>query len=299
MNVTTKKAAEEIKNSGLKTKICIFAFILNFALFLTKLYVALSSNSISVYIDSLNSLGDSIVSALAVLGFHMAAKGPSDEYPFGHGKIEDLINLLLSSVIVITGAYFLYTSLQRLLFPIPVTYTTRYAIMIGITALVKLFMIFFFRYEKKKLNSPVISNFYVDCVLDFFLSLCVICTFTVSNYVGYSVDAFTGIIVSSVILVSGIKSLADVSSYIAGRRDDDLCDEALELIMENPKVYKVNDIQCHSYGKVHVYTAEITVKDLNTATEVVELTRKIEQSVNINLNSTISVSISGIYGQND
>lgn len=294
INVTKKKAAEEIRNSSLKTKICVFAFILNFGLFLTKLYVALSSNSISVYIDSLNSLGDSIVSALAVLGFHMAAKGPSKDYPFGHGKIEDLINLLLSSVIVITGAYFLYTSLQRLLFPIPVTYTTRYAMMIGVTVLVKLFMIFFFRYEKKKIESPVISNFYVDSVLDFFLSLCVILTFTVSNYLGYSVDAFTGILVSSVILISGIKSLADVAAYIAGKRDDDLCDKAEKVILQNKKVAEVKNIQCHSYGKVHVYTAGIVAKNIETAEDAINLTEEIEHSVNDSLNSTISVTICGI-----
>lgn len=293
-NITENRAATEKKKWNTKIKICVIAFIINMALFLTKLYVALSSNSISVFIDSLNSLGDSIISAIAVLGFYMAAKGPSKEYPFGHGKTEDLINLMLSTVIVITGAYFLYTSLQRLLFPIPVTFSVRYAVMIGITVLVKVFMIFFFRYEKKKLESPVMANFYLDSVLDFFISLCVLITFAVSAYVRYSVDAFTGIIVSAVILVSGIRALAEVASTIAGKRNDDLCEEAEELIKENGKVSEVRNIQCHSYGKVNVFTAEIVAKDVKTAEDVVSLTEEIEQSVNDSLDSAISVTICGI-----
>ena len=50
-------------------KIAAFGIVCNFLLFLVKLFVGISSNSLAVYCDSINNLGDIFASLIALFGF--------------------------------------------------------------------------------------------------------------------------------------------------------------------------------------------------------------------------------------
>lgn len=49
--------------------IAVFGIASNFILFLIKLYVGISSNSLAIYCDSVNNLGDTFSCLIALFGF--------------------------------------------------------------------------------------------------------------------------------------------------------------------------------------------------------------------------------------
>lgn len=249
----------------------------NLLLFFIKLYIGLSVNSVAIYTDALNSLADCAVCIAAAIGFYLISSKPSQKYPFGTGRNEDLLNLLIASVIAVTGFAFAYTSLERLMYPVPVWYSSLYAVIIAATAAIKLMLVFFFRAISKKHGSQTVKGIETDSLLDFFITLCTLISFTLSEKVSFSLDGAAGIIISLILIIQGIKTAVSVCRKIAGRRDDELCEKAKAFIKENG--IECIDIQCHEYGDIKVFTADINAE----TEEALLLSQKFEREMNCKL----------------
>ncbi len=245
----------------LKTKI-IAASVgagVNLGLFIVKLYIGLSTNSIAIYADALGSIADCAVCGAAIVGFSLLGAAKSKSFPFGLGKIEDLLNLIISAVILITGGTFVYISLERLLYPVPVWYSQLYSALIAATAAIKLALAFFFKSMFKKAGAPTIKNLQTDSVLDFFITLCTLVSFTLSAKTEFSVDGLAGIIIGFVLAAEGFKMTAASAAQILGKNDAAECKKIKEMIEADSAVDAVHSVQCHKYGETSVFTASISV----------------------------------------
>lgn len=265
---------ELTKNSKNRIFAVLAGAAVNLLLFFTKLYIGLSVNSVAIYTDAINSLADCAVCIAAAIGFYLISSKPSPKYPFGTGRSEDLLNLLISLVVAVTGFAFAYTSLERLMYPVPVWYSSLYAVIIAATAAIKLMLVFFFKAVSKKHGSQTVKGIETDSLLDFFITLCTLISFTLSEKISFSVDGAAGIIISIVLIVQGIKMTASVCKKIAGRRDDVLCDKAKAFIEESGT--ECIDIQCHSYGDTKVFTADIS----SDAADIPAMAEKFEKETN-------------------
>lgn len=246
----------------------------NLLLFFVKLYIGLSVNSVAIYTDAVNSLADCAVCIAAAIGFYLISSKPRPKYPFGTGRTEDLLNLLISYVITITGFAFAYTSLERLMYPVPVWYSSLYAVIIAATAAVKLILVFFFKAVSKKYGSQTVRGIETDSLLDFFITLCTLVSFTLSDKVSFSLDGAAGIIISIILIVQGIKMTAFICKKIAGKRNDELCEKAKAFIKKNG--IECSDIQCHEYGDIKIFTADIKAEEK----EALKLSQKFEREMN-------------------
>lgn len=257
----------------------------NLLLFIVKLYIGLSTNSIAIYADALGSVADCAVCVAAAVGFSVLNTGKSENFPFGLGKIEDLLNLIISAVILITGGAFVYISLERLLYPVPVWYSQLYSALIAATAAVKLGLAFFFKCIFKKTNAPTIKNLQTDSMLDFFITLCTLVSFTVSAKTEFSVDGLAGIIIGVILAAEGLKMTISSSTQILGKNDIAECEKIKELIKADGAVDAVHSVECHKYGEISVFTAEISASG-----ELAPLSQKLNSA---NENIKIYLRISG------
>lgn len=266
----------------------------NLLLFFVKLYIGLSSNSIAIYADSLNSMADCAVCIAVIIGFCLSASKKTGDYPFGKGRAEELTELLISAVILVSGGAFAYISFERILYPVPVWYSSLYALIIAATAAVKLALSFFFAKASKKLGSDAIKGIAADSRLDFFITFCTFISFAFSSKTEISVDGITGVIISFVLIAEGIKSLRVAFERILGKRNSEICDNAKKVIESDFLVNCVEEIQYHSYGEKGIFTAEIKT-DCVTAEEIEKLGRRLQQSVRENFDSEIYLIFGGRY----
>ena len=119
-------------------------------------------------------------------------------------KAQQLLSLALAIIVAAVGLSFAYSSLERFMYPTPVWYSGLYFRIILATALVKLLLFFFFKNIAKRSNSPVIKVMKTDSVLDFFITLTTLVSFTLTRYTEFTVDAVFGIIISIVIVINAI-----------------------------------------------------------------------------------------------
>ncbi len=264
----------------------------NLLLFFAKLYVGLSSNSIAIYADSLNSLIDFAVCLAAAAGFRFSSASSSEKYPFGKGRAEDLTELLISAVILVSGGMFAYISFERILYPVPVWYSSLYAVIIALTAAVKLAMSFFFSASFKKLGSDTLKGLAADSRLDFFITACTLVSFLLSSEAGFSVDGFAGLLISILLIAEGVKTVFASFGKILGKRKDSLCEKAKNIISNEKSVICVKDIQYHAYGERGVFTADIET-DCRTAKEIENLCLCLNEKIKKNFNSEIFITFGG------
>lgn len=269
---------------------CIGAAV-NLILFFTKLYIGLSVNSVAIYADALNSALDCgvFLASAGVYSFFLSGK---KNYPFGADKAEELLEFIISVVILIAGAGFAYASAERIMYPVPVWYSSLYAIIIAGTAAVKLLMVLFFKAYGKKTKSPVISGFTTDSTLDFFITLCTLLSFTLSQYLSFSADGIAGIIISIALIVQGVRSTVSAVRRLMGKRDNALCNRIKEILESEENVTEVCELECHSYGETKIFTAKIKT-NCETAEEIYRLTEKIENKVSRENNSRIFIMFGG------
>lgn len=278
-----------MKETKARMRAAIFGICANLCLFMVKLYVGISTNSISIYVDSLNNALDSVVCIIALVGFWLSVR-TSPKYPFGLGRAEDLTGFITSVVIVGTGFGFGYVSLERTLYPAPVWFSVRYAVIIGVTAVAKLGLGAYYKIKDRRHPSPVLKGLFTDSILDFFITLSTLISFTLTRAVGVAVDGYFGIAISAVLLISGAKSCAASFGCILGKRETAVCDRARALLSTQPGVTGVADIQCHRYGRHLAFTADITT-DQTTVEAAAQLQERLRALLQAEMSADLTAAI--------
>ena len=193
-------------------KIAIFGIACNLSLFLIKLYVGISSNSLAIYCDSVNNLGDTFSALIALFGFIFIIKSKMNERK--SSRVQALCSFIIGSIVAVTGAYCVYTGLERFIYPVLVSYSFRYAVLIILTACVKLVMAMVYIRSNRKSPSPVYKALILDSFLDFAITTMAVMGFFLINKLNYAIDGVFGIVIGIIILISAAKSVFQQARFL-------------------------------------------------------------------------------------
>ncbi len=191
-------------------KAAIFGLTVNFALFLIKLYVSISSGSLAIYCDGINNLGDTLSCIIALVGFALAIR--LDEKK--SSRAQSLASFVIGLILAFTGAYFAYNGIERLMYPVPISFLYKYAILISVTALAKLIMgIVYFKINKKH-ASPVYKTLIMDSFLDCAVTLSTLISLTLSVKINFAIDSILSIVIGITVAISAVKTLWAQCKYL-------------------------------------------------------------------------------------
>lgn len=191
-------------------KAAVFGLTVNFALFLIKLYVSISSGSLAIYCDGINNLGDTLSCIIALVGFALAIR--LDEKK--SSRAQSLASFVIGLILAFTGAYFAYNGIERLMYPVPISFLYKYAILISVTALAKLIMgIVYFKINKKH-ASPVYKTLIMDSFLDCAVTLSTLISLTLSVKINFAIDSILSIVIGIAVATSAVKTLWAQCKYL-------------------------------------------------------------------------------------
>lgn len=194
--------------TGVKT--AVFGFTLNFALFLIKLFVSISSGSLAIYCDGINNLGDTLSCIIALIGFILAIKLNERK----NSRAQALASFVIGLILAVTGGYFAYNGVERFLYPVQISYSFKYAILIAVTVIVKLIMGIVYLSVNKKHPSPVYKALITDSFLDCVVTACTLMSLTLSVKINFAIDGIISVIIGIAVAVSAIKSIIEQSKYL-------------------------------------------------------------------------------------
>lgn len=242
----------------------------NVALAIVKMYVGLSSNSLTIMLDATNSMLDIITSIISFIAIAILLAPKSKAAPFGYGRVEYLAGFIVAVASAVMGGLFFIRSLNRLAMPESVWFGWQNCVLISVCVPIKLALGLFYYFRNKKLKSKAIAAIALDCFLDTGITATSLVAFTITSQIDYAADAIFGIVMSVVVMIIAVKLIADnVKCVVKG----DGGEEERELIVaycnEHDLIGAVGDIAVHDYGfGSKVCSAEVAFKEGTSLQEV-------------------------------
>lgn len=277
--VVNKKNSSERNKKIIITS--VIGIITNFLLATFKAIVGFLSGSIAIVLDSINNLSDVASSVVTIIGTRLANKKPDREHPFGHGRIEYLSALIISIIILYAGITSIIEAIKKIINPSKLEYTVFSIVVVVVAIFVKIFLGLYVKNKGKELNSSSLVNSGNDALLDSVISFSTLIAALIFLLTGISCEAYLGLIISAVIIKTGIEMIRSATSSILGERVDiELIKAVKKTIIDFPEVLGVYDIIFNNYGPNSYYgSVHIEIANNYSIDQVDELLRNITSTV--------------------
>ena len=225
-----------------------------------KVVIGLAVSSIAIVSEGVNNATDFATSLITIVGTKLSAKHPTEKHPFGFGRIEYLTSLLISVLILFTGAELMESSVKRIFEPqeMSISYVTM--AIIAVSALVKLALGLYTIKEGRRVDSSSLVALGTECRSDSVVSVITLVTALVFLVFHVSLDAYAGIIMSLIVLKAGFEVLKETLSDILGQAGEkELAQELYRIIRAEPLVLNAADMMLHNYGP-DAYSGSVNVE---------------------------------------
>ena len=267
-----------------------------------KAFVGIITNSIAIVLDSINNFSDMLSAIITIIGIRFANKAPDKKHPMGHGRLEYIGTAIIAVIIMYIGVTAIIESVKKIINPEPVSYTTPSLIIITVAVAVKVILSIYYRKAGKKVGSGSLEASATDALFDAIISFATLISAIVYVTWGIATEAYLAVLISLVIIYSGVKMLRNVFSVILGERvNPELSQNIKKSICEVDKVRGAFDLMIHDYGANMTYcSVNIEVDDNLTAREIDDISREVRRKVFYGYHIYIcSVGIYSINTKND
>ncbi|UCE73180.1 MAG: cation-efflux pump, partial [Methanomassiliicoccales archaeon] len=267
----------------------------NSLLFLFKLFLGFLINSIALITDAFHTLSDTASSIVVILGFKASKKSPDEKHPFGHGRFEYIATLVIAVLLFVAGAEFIWQSIERIIDMVEIT-KNDYALFIGIavilSAAVKEAMArYSIRLGKKIESSALIADAWhhrSDALASVAVGIGIIGAF----FDIYILDPIFGIVVSLLIIYTGVTLFRYSSDTLVGRSPDKGTMDTIESAAGSIEgVCGVHKVTVHDYGPTKIVSLHVEVECDITAEEAHKIAQGVEDKVTDLTNSSTIVHV--------
>ena len=241
-------------------KVGVIGIISNIFLLCGKFIVGLIFKSQGLIADAVNSFGDVFSSLATYVGGKISEKPADEDHEFGHGKAEFVASFIIGIFMVMVSGDTLYSSILSIVNKGTFTFSYFLIVVPIITIIVKGILYFYCTQQAKKHNSLLILSNAKDHRNDIILSIGVIMG-VVSGYFGhYFVDGIVGIIISGVIVFTGIKIIKEAYDVLIDKCIDvETVNEMRNLIEQIKGVNHVDSIKSKPTGSLHMLIVKVSV----------------------------------------
>ena len=247
------KDSTNIESTEVRTRYGMLASVVgifcNVLLFSVKLAIGLILSSLAVTADAFNNLSDAASSIISFVGVKMAGKPADAEHPFGHGRIEYIAALIVSFLVIEVGFTFFKSSISKIMHPEEITFDPVPFIILILSILVKLWMAFFNNKLGKRIDSKVMLATAADSLGDVITTSATVISIVICHFTSINVDAIAGLIVSGIVIWSGVSIAKDTLEPLIGQRvPSELYQKITDIVESYEGIVGAHDLIVHNYG---------------------------------------------------
>lgn len=248
---------------------------------LLKVILYTFTGSISILSDAVNNITDCVSSIISIFGIKLAAKPRDRDHPYGHGRLEYLISLVVSGIVLSVGFQFLRTSVGKILHPLAITYPKSTIVVLIITIFIKFWQASFYAHVARAIDSTTLKAQEKDSLSDTLITLVVIVAIVIEKFTGKILDGYVGVLVALFILYTAISLIYETISIILGRG---LSEETKHEIKSKVSTYdgisNVHNMMVTDFGPDNIIVLIDAALDYNlTLEEAHNIVDKVEREV--------------------
>lgn len=249
-----ENVSSSVKRVGVVGVIC------NLFLLIIKFIVGFIFKSQGLIADAINSFGDVFSSFVTFIGGKISEKPADDDHEFGHGKAEFVASFLIGLFMVTVSIETLVSGVNAIIFNKSFAFSWFLIIVPVVTIIIKAILYFYCINKSKKYNSLLILSNASDHRNDILLSIGVIIGIIFGCFGYYFVDGIVGILISIVIIITGIKIIKEAYDVLIDKCIDvELVNEMKKCIEQIEGVRHIDSIKSKPTGTLHMLIVKISV----------------------------------------
>ena len=223
--------------------------VANIVLFFFKLLIGMFTGSVAITADAMNNLSDASGAIVTLLGFRLAQRPADEDHPYGHARFEYLSGLAVSVMIMVIGFELAKTSMEKIIPPSAVAFSTAAAVVLLGSIGVKLWLSLFNTTLGKRIRSSALLATAADSRNDCISTAAVLVAMLVEHFTSWQVDGYFGMGVALFILFSGWNLAKETISPLLGEAaSPELRELIVDYVSQQPHVLGYHDLMVHDYG---------------------------------------------------
>ena len=252
----------------------------NAVLFVGKVFIGITFNSIAIISDSINSVTDIVASTIVFISIRSSHRGPDAGHPFGHKRAQPIAGLVVAIFTGIVGFEIITQSVGRLFNATQIQKGILPILLLVFVMAVKLAMYLFARRTSRRTGSTALMASAMDHRNDVLISMAVIIGVGASN-LGYPVfDPLAAIAVGLWIIWAGFRIGRDNIKYLMGAAPPgDLVDRIKERARAVPGVLGLNEVSAHYVGTSVEIELHIDVDSRMSVTDAHLIATKVRNEI--------------------
>ena len=294
------KHSDAIENKAVREQIISLSGFVGIAcnalIFVIKLFLGFTINSIAIISDAFNNLFDIASSIISIVTAKLANRPPDDEHPHGHGRFEYIGSLGVAFIIFTVGFELFKQSYARVIEPEPVDFNGWVLLLMAFTVLVKLWMFSYNRYLHKYLNSNINKATAYDSLSDVVATSLLIGSMLIGLVTTLPIDGLMGIIIALMIMYSGFDVAKDMVGVLLGSNPDEGVILKLDKILNDDlSILEVHDLQVHDYGPGRILgSVHVELSDSLNIVEAHRIIDALEKRIESEMGIALTIHIDPI-----
>lgn len=277
----------------------IMGIVMNIILFLSKIFLGIFTKSTAILNDAFNNLSDSVVSIMSLVGSSFSKKPADEEHPFGHGRVEYVMALLVSIVIVYVGINLFINSAKSFNDSNPNGLSILSFIILFSGILIKVYIYYLNSRLYKELESDLNLGVMLDARNDIISTTAIILGVFLQRFVTFNLDAAMGVVVAFFVTKPGIDLFNETVGYLLGERIDKEIEKKIsEILLSGSYIIGFHHLDIHQYGKGHIagschveVPGNLTVAELHKEIDRIEKKIRKETGVILTLHADPTYNI--------
>ena len=234
--------------------VLIKSLIVNTILVILKIIFGFVGSSSALIADGFHSLSDLTTDVISIIGLKAATRKADKKHPYGHGKIEYLLCILIGIVIIFLGGTLIIESFTK-------ENNAPKTIVMIVTIITILTKYLIAKYISKKgefLNSSILTASGEESLADVYSSIVVLISYFISQIYPYA-DKIATIIIAVLIISTGLKILKENISSILDEKESnpEVIEQIKKIINEQKQIIKYHNLRLIKFGSY--YKCELTI----------------------------------------
>ena len=239
---------------------------INIMLFALKYWAGIATGSVAIVADAWHTLSDCLTSIMVIVGAKLSSRPADTDHPFGHGRAEIIICIIIGVLLAVVGFNFFLESAQKLRENESANFNALAAVVFALSVVLKEAITRFSFWAGKKTGARSLIADGWHHRTDSVASALILLGIFVGRYVWW-IDAVLGIAVSILILYAAYSVIREGVDPLLGERPDEELLEHVNRLGHRLAGARldIHHVHIHNYGSHKELTFHIRVdeKSLN------------------------------------
>lgn len=262
------------------------SFIVNVFLIAIKFVSGIIFGSVALIADAIHSISDLMSDVFVILGIGHSLKPADDEHPFGHGKFEYILSLILGLFIILIAYNLGKEVISNFNDPIVIPRVITLAVVV-LVVFIKLILARYLIRKGKEVDSQIIRASGQESLTDVFSSIVVffgILGVIIGELTGIDFllkgDKIASVIIALFIVKIGVQIVFEAVTALQGKAVAVKISSHYAEIISNVKgVIKVDSLDMIVYGPYYQVLVDISVNGLITVKEGHDIACKVSDAL--------------------